>query len=78
MNWRGKPLESLQTIVKLIAATTTEKGLTVRCELDDNDYPTGRQVSDKEMAAINIVRDTFHGEWNYAILPSQPDHSQRT
>ena len=78
MNWRGKPLESLQTIVKLIAATTTEKGLTVRCELDDNDYPTGRQVSDKEMAAINIVRDTFHGEWNYTILPSQPDRSQRT
>lgn len=68
-NWRGKPLISYQTIVSLIAATTTEKGLEVRCELDENTYEKGRKVSDAEMAAINIHPHEFHGEWNYTICP---------
>jgi len=68
-NWRGKPLVTHQVIVNLIAATTTRKGLTVRCELDTNVYQTGRKVTDAEVAAVNIRRDPFHGEWNYTILP---------
>jgi hypothetical protein len=70
MNWRGKPLVSYQTIISLIGATTTENGLTVRCEQDRATYPKGAKVSDEEMAAINIVRDEFHGEWNYTIRPN--------
>ena len=70
MNWRGKPLVSYQTIISLIGATTTENGLTVRCEQDRATYPKGARVSDEEMAAINIVRDEFHGEWNYTIRPN--------
>jgi hypothetical protein len=70
MNWRAKPLVSYRVIVELISATTTETGLTVRCELDPALYPKGIVVSDEEMAAINIERDPFHGEWNYTILPS--------
>jgi hypothetical protein len=69
INWRAKPLVSYQVIVDLISATTTDKGLTVRCELDENTYPKGILVSDEDMAAINIVRDEFHGEWNYTIRP---------
>ena len=69
MNWRAKPLVSYQVIIDLIGATTTDKGLTVRCELDDAAYQKGIKVSDAEMAAINIVRDAFHGEWNYTIRP---------
>jgi transposase len=69
-NWRGKPLITHQVIVNLIRGTTTKTGLTVRCELDNNVYPTGRKITDKEVAAINIQRDSFHGEWNYTILPS--------
>jgi hypothetical protein len=65
MNWRAKPLVSYRVIVDLIAATTTKAGLTVRCELDPGFYPKGITVSDQEMAAINIVRNAFHGEWNY-------------
>jgi hypothetical protein len=68
-NWRGIPLVTHQVIVNLIAATTTRKGLTVHCELDANVYPTGRRVTDAEVAAVNIRRDPFHGEWNYTILP---------
>jgi transposase len=68
-NWRGKPLTSYAVILQLIAATTTEAGLTVQCQLDTNTYPTGRKVSDEEMATLSILPDTFHGEWNYTIQP---------
>jgi hypothetical protein len=68
-NWRGKPLVSHQVIVQLIAATTTEKGLTVRSELDTNAYPKGVTVSDQDMASINLTRHEFHGDWNYTISP---------
>lgn len=69
MNWRGKPLVSHETIVNLIAATTTTKGLKVRAELDSAHYPKGIKVTDEELEAIQIKRDEFHGEWNYSILP---------
>jgi Rhodopirellula transposase DDE domain len=72
-NWRGKPLVSYQTIVQLIGNTTTDKGLTVTCRLDDNVYEKGVQVSNAEMAALNIKPAEFHGEWNYTIAPRQPD-----
>jgi hypothetical protein len=68
-NWRGKPLVTHQVIVNLIAATTTKTGLTVRCALDEATYPAGRKVTDAELAAVNIQRDPFHGEWNYTISP---------
>ncbi|HET8851622.1 MAG TPA: ISAzo13 family transposase [Ktedonobacteraceae bacterium] len=68
-NWRGKPLTSYAVILKLIAATTTEAGLTVQCQLDTNTYRAGRKVSDEEMATLSILPDPFHGEWNYTIRP---------
>ena len=68
-NWRGKPLVSYQTIVQLIAATTTKTGLTVKSELDTNSYPKGIKVDDADMDAINLHRHEFHGEWNYTIKP---------
>jgi hypothetical protein len=55
--------------VSLIAATTTRSGLTVRCELDERAYPTGRKVTDAEFASVNLDRDEFHGDWNYRIRP---------
>jgi GH18 family chitinase len=71
MNWRGKPLVSHQVIVQLIGSTTTDTGLGVCCEIDGNLYPKGIKVTDDEMQAINIMRDEFHGEWNYTISPNQ-------
>jgi len=71
-NWRAKPLVSYRVMVELIGATTTETGLTVRCELDTNLYPKGIVVTDAELAAINISRAEFHGEWNYTISPTSP------
>ena len=71
LNWRGKPLISHEVIVNLIAATTTEKGLRVKCQLDRNLYPKGIKISKEQMAQINIQRDEFHGEWNYTIKPGE-------
>ena len=68
-NWRGRPLVSYQAIVQLIAATTTDAGLKVRCEIDPNTYPAGVKVTDAEIDAINIHRHDFHGDWNYTISP---------
>jgi len=67
--WRGKPLTSRETVVDLIASTTTKTGLTVRCELDTREYPKGIKVSDADMATLNIKGDIFHSEWNYTISP---------
>jgi hypothetical protein len=68
-NWRGEPLRDYETIVRLIAKTTTAKGLKVTCRLDRRRYPVGRKVSDAEFATINLKRDAFHGEWNYTVRP---------
>jgi hypothetical protein len=69
INWRGKPLRSYRTIVQLIAATTTDAGLKVRAELDESKYPKGVKVSDAELAAIRLKPHSFHGDWNYTIMP---------
>ena len=68
----GTPLVSRETVVELIASTTTQTGLTVRCELDTRDYPKGIKVSDAEMLSLNIKGDIFHPEWNYTISPRVP------
>jgi transposase len=69
INWRGKPLTSLETIIELISHTTTEEGLTVTAVKDTNSYPTGLKVSDEDMAALKITSNPFHGDWNYTIQP---------
>ena len=73
MNWRAKPLLSYLVIVQLIASTTTDTGLTVTCQLDGATYEKGIKVSDAEMASLNIQPASFHGEWNYTIMPRRPD-----
>lgn len=69
-NWRGEPLRDYETVVNLIARTTTAKGLKVTCRLDRRKYPTGREVSNAQMKRVNLERNKFHGEWNYVIKPN--------
>ncbi len=66
-NWRGRPLISHEVIVNLIANTTTNAGLNIQAALDTKEYPTGIKISEKEMAAVKLKRNNFHGEWNYTI-----------
>ena len=68
-NWRGKPLVSHEVVINLIAATTTTAGLSVKSKLDTNVYPAGIEVSDQQMAELQLRRDRFHGDWNYSLLP---------
>ena len=68
-NWRGRPLVSHETIVSLIARTTTKAGLTVKAALDTNPYETAIKVSDEEMAQVRLTPHAFHGDWNYTIDP---------
>ncbi|MDX6720253.1 MAG: hypothetical protein QOJ63_2507, partial [Solirubrobacteraceae bacterium] len=69
---RGKPLESLQVIIDLIASTTTTSGLKVYARLDPGEYEKGIKVSATELAAVNITRHDFHPDWNYTIHPQLP------
>ncbi|MDR1603210.1 MAG: ISAzo13 family transposase [Gracilibacteraceae bacterium] len=68
-NWRGRPLVSLEVIVSLIAATTTQQGIAIRCAVDDRDYETGLKVTDEDMEGLSLQPDEYHGEWNYQIFP---------
>jgi len=68
-NWRGRPLETREVIVNLIANTHTSKGLTIQADLNVNSYPKGIKISDEEMARLNITPADFHGEWNYSLSP---------
>jgi hypothetical protein len=77
INWQGKPLRSYRTIVELIAATTTDTGLKVRAELDENKYPKGVKISDAQLAAVCLSPHAFHGDWNYTISPN-PSVSSRS
>ena len=68
-NWRGIPLANLETIIQLIGNAKTKNGLEIKVELDKNTYEIGRKISDDEFDRINLMRDEFHGEWNYKISP---------
>lgn len=69
MNWRGTPLTDHEVIVGLIGATTTKTGLKIGCDLDPAAYECGIKVTEEEMAALNLRRHDFHGEWNYTVAP---------
>lgn len=71
INWRAKPLTSLETIIELLNHTTTKEGLTVTAMVDKNTYPVKIKVSEKQIQQLHIIRDAFHGEWNYIIKPQE-------
>lgn len=71
MNWRGRPLTSVEVIVSLIAATKTTTGLKIKAEKSDKTYECGKKVTDEEIQQIRILKADFHPEWNYAIRPQQ-------
>lgn len=73
-NWQGIPLETLEIVIQSIGATTTTTGLEVHAWLDQGAYPKGRKVSDEELAACNLRRNQYHGEWNYEIHPRNKEH----
>ena len=75
-NWRGKPLVTLETVVGLIANTTTKTGLKVRAAADQKSYRTGRKITDEVMESLSITRNEFHGDWNYSIAPRMKENDK--
>lgn len=71
INWRAKPLVSMETVIELISHTSTREGLSVRAMVDQHIYPTGIKVTEEELKLLNIHPDSFHGEWNYTIKPRE-------
>jgi hypothetical protein len=71
MNWRAKPIVSHEVVVELIGSTTTQAGLTIRYELDTHPYPTGAKYTESQKQALPLVRDPFHGGWNYILTPPE-------
>ncbi len=71
MNWRGKPLVDLATIVSLIGATTSTAGLRVRSELDDRVSAKGIAITDTHMTRVQLTPHTFDGDWNYTLHPTR-------
>lgn len=69
MNWKGKPLVSFETIIKLISSTKTIKGLTVASRLDEKEYNKGVKILDEDMAKLQIQYHSLHPKWNYSISP---------
>lgn len=69
-NWRGRPLESVETVVNLIGSTTTSEGLRIRASVDETEYEKGIKITDDELEAVNLRRSRVHGQWNYIIEPN--------
>ena len=67
INWRGKPLRSYETIIELIGNTRTENGLKISTDIDKGIYEMGKEITDEELEKINLIKDEFHGNWNYTI-----------
>jgi len=74
-NWRGRPLVSFETVVKLIGSTTTRTGLRVRARLNRRSYPLGENVTDEQMESLDLGADAFHGDWNYTLSPRKGSRS---
>jgi Rhodopirellula transposase DDE domain len=74
INWRARPLTSMETVIALISSTTTAGGLTVTAVVDTNRYPTKIRISNKELKSLHLVRETIHGDWNYALHSQVNDY----
>ena len=69
LNWKGQPLENYESVVKLISATKTKKGLKVRARLDKVKYKKGQKVSDEDFNNLCIKFHNKFPSWNYTIDP---------
>jgi Rhodopirellula transposase DDE domain len=72
-NWRGRPLETRETVVELIQATTTRTGLRVRAKLDPRSYVLKKEVTPEQLKRVRIRRAAFRGEWNYTVRSAQKE-----
>jgi hypothetical protein len=78
LNWAGKPLRRLDTMLKYIRGTTTQTGLTVRAAYLGGTFEKGQKVSDDQMQQLNIEQQSVCSQWNYTIHPRLVGLSEAT
>lgn len=74
INWAGKPLRCLETMLACIRGTTTRMGLTVKAFLLEGIYETGLTVTKDEMKKLSMTRHNVCPNWNYTFRP-RPTHA---
>ncbi len=69
MNWKGKPLENFEAVVKLISSTKTKEGLKVKARLDKKKYKKGMKISREDFEDLNLKFSKKFPQWNYTVHP---------
>ena len=58
------------TIIELIAATTTQTGLTTQAVYDPGWHQRGIKITNTQIEQLPLRPHQWHGEWNYTITPN--------
>lgn len=69
MNWKGKPLENFEAVVKLISSTKTKSGLKIKARLDKKKYKKGMKISKEDFEELNLKFSKKFPQWNYTVHP---------
>jgi hypothetical protein len=69
MNWAGRPLRNLDTMLAYIRGTTTSTGLKVEARLDQGIYRNGRRVTSREFKELALATHETCPTWNYTLYP---------
>ena len=72
LNWQGRPLDSIPTILNYIRTTTTSAGLKMSASMTRRNYPVGVRISDEQMTALKLQGHGVLPKWNYTLRPSEP------
>jgi len=68
---QGVIFKNIEVVNKLMASTTTTKGLTVISSILDKTFEIGRKVADGFKENMTIKFDTFLPDWNYVAVPTE-------
>lgn len=70
-HWAGQPLDSYETILRLIRETKTQTGLRVRSYLISKHFETGKKISAEQMGQLLLLKHKVLPDWNYTLYPRQ-------
>lgn len=70
-HWAGQPLDSYQTMLRLIGETTTQTGLRVKSHLVSKHFDTGKKISTEQMSQLRLVKHSVLPDWNYTLYPRE-------
>jgi Rhodopirellula transposase DDE domain len=69
VNWAGKPLRTVATLLACIRGTKTRTGFAVRATLLPREYREGIKIANEEVQTWRLQRHAVCPNWNYTIKP---------